>query len=183
MENNRTFDLVLTGLFTALVMVTTMIIRIPMPLTNGYVHLGDTTIYLAVLILGKKRGSIAAGTGSALADLFSGYAHYVPWTFVIKALMALVMGLALDGLKKRGKHKQSSRLHLYELPAMTLAGLEMTAGYFLAAGIMYGNWLTALTSVPGNIAQFTVGMLIAWTLAGALEATPISASIRGRSLD
>ena len=173
MENNRTFDLVLTGLFTALVMVTTMIIRIPMPLTNGYVHLGDTTIYLAVLILGKKRGSIAAGTGSALADLFSGYAHYVPWTFVIKSLMALVMGLALDNMKKRGMYKEHARLRPAELIAMTLAGLEMTVGYYIAASIMHGNWVTPLMSVPGNIIQFTVGMLVAWFLAGALYGTPV----------
>ena len=34
-------------------------------------------------------GFLAAGLGSALADIFSGYAIYAPATFLIKGLMVL----------------------------------------------------------------------------------------------
>ncbi len=173
MKNDRTFHLALTGMFTALVIVTTMMIRIPMPYTFGYVHMGDAMIFLSVLVLGKKAGSFAAGAGSALADLFSGYAYYAPWTLVIKALMALVMGLALEHMKKRGVFGESGHIHLTELLAMSLAGLEMTAGYYIAASVMQGNWTAPLLSIPGNVAQFTVGMVIAWLLSASLAKTPV----------
>ena len=172
MEKNRTTDIALTGLFTALIVVTTMMIRIPMPATNGYVHMGDAMIFLSVLVLGKKAGSFASGTGSALADLLSGYAYYAPWTFVIKLLMALVMGQALEHMKKRGS-KDSLHLNLAVLVSMMLAGLEMTAGYYIAGAVMQGSWITPIMSIPGNIAQFVTGMIIAWVLSGALLRTPV----------
>ena len=49
-------------------------------------------IFLSVLLLGKKGGALAAGLGSALADVLGGYAAYAPWTLLIKALMAIIMG-------------------------------------------------------------------------------------------
>lgn len=172
-NNNRAFELVLTGMLTALILAATIIIRIPVSSTNGYVHLGDTVIYLTVLAVGRKKGAFATGTGSALADLLSGYAHYVPWTFVIKALMAFVMGTVIDHMKKSGTYRLGGRRSLQELFAMSLAGLEMTVGYYIAASIMYANWVTPLLSVPGNIAQFVIGMLLAEAAASVLVKTPV----------
>ena len=59
-------------------------------MTQGYVHLGDTMVFLGVLMLGKRRGAAAAGLGSALADVLGGFAFWAPWTLVIKSLMAFV---------------------------------------------------------------------------------------------
>lgn len=165
-NESKTFDLALTGLMTGLILVATMAVRIPMPLTQGYVHLGDSMIYLAVLFLGKRKASLAAGAGSALADLLSGYAHYVPWTLVIKGLMAFVMGTALAHPNKK---MAGMRDELLEILAMILAGLVMTVGYYLAAVAMCGNWIVPLTSIPGNIAQFVVGMILADLLARTLR--------------
>ena len=63
----KTNKLVLTALMVCLVLLATYIIKIPSPFTQGYVHLGDTMIFLSVLLLGKKGGAAAAGLGSALA--------------------------------------------------------------------------------------------------------------------
>ena len=35
-------------------------IKIPIPVTGGYSHMGDCMIFLAVFILGRKNGAIAA---------------------------------------------------------------------------------------------------------------------------
>lgn len=64
----KTNKLVLTALMVCLVLLATYIIKIPSPFTQGYVHLGDTMIFLSVLLLGKKGGARQAGLGSALAD-------------------------------------------------------------------------------------------------------------------
>jgi uncharacterized membrane protein len=93
--------LILTGLLTALVTVTTIAIAIPVPFTNGYVHPGDSMIFMAVLILGRRRGALAAGIGSALADVLLGYFLWAPFTLVIKACMAFFTGLIIEKCAER----------------------------------------------------------------------------------
>jgi uncharacterized membrane protein len=99
----QTKKLTYTGIMTALVFIATFAIRIPIPFTDGYVHLGDCMIFLAALLLGWKYGAFAAGVGSMLADLLGGYPHWALPTLVIKALMALLVALAINLVKTRGK--------------------------------------------------------------------------------
>ena len=171
MKDEKVYNVVLTGIMMCLVMVATMTIRIPVPFTQGYVHLGDTMIFLAVLVLGKRNATLAAGFGSGLADLLSGYAYYAPWTLAVKALMAFVVGAALEHMEKKGQLEEG-HVSLPVLLAMFFGGLEMTVGYYVAASLMHGNWYTPLFSVPGNIGQFAVGMVLAFILAKALYKTP-----------
>lgn len=69
MRDVKIQTLVKTALMMALVYIFTAMFKIPTPLTGGYTHLGDCMIFLAVMILGRKQGTIAAGFGAALADL------------------------------------------------------------------------------------------------------------------
>ena len=59
-------------MLAALVCVATMVIKIPSPL-NGYINLGDCIVLLSGWLLSPVYGFMAAGLGSALADLFAGY--------------------------------------------------------------------------------------------------------------
>lgn len=170
--NDKTYKISMTGVMMGLILVTTMMIRIHVPFTQGYVHLGDAMIFLAVLVLGKNYGTVAAGIGSALSDLLSGYAYYAPWTFVVKALMAFVVGIALEHMEKKGHIAAGKSVTIPTLLAMLFGGIEMTVGYYIAASLMQGNWITPLYSVPGNIGQFVVGMILAFTLARVLYKTP-----------
>jgi len=169
--NEKAYKISMTGVMMGLVLVTTMMIRIHVPFTQGYVHLGDAMIFLAVLVLGRNYGAVAAGFGSALSDLLSGYAYYAPWTFVVKALMAFVVGAALEYMEKKGKFNIGKRTPL-EILAMLFGGIEMTVGYYISASLMQGNWVTPLYSVPGNIVQFIVGIILATVLAKILYKTP-----------
>ncbi len=85
-NNNSIKQLVLTALFAALCTVATMI---AFPAGPGYINAGDIVLLLAAFTLAPTQAMLAAGIGSALADLLNGYAMYAPATFVIKALMAL----------------------------------------------------------------------------------------------
>lgn len=80
--------LTLCGVMAALVFVMTYFPKIPVPVTGGYVHLGDGAIFLSVLLLGPL-GIPAAAVGSMLSDLIGGYMVYVLPTFLIKGLVAL----------------------------------------------------------------------------------------------
>ena len=170
-NKEKTTKIILTGLMMALIVVATMLIVIPVPFGNGYVHLGDAIIFLSVLILGWKHGAVAAGVGSAMADLLVGYAVWAPWTLFIKGIMGAVMGLFI--LKAMGKPGRSILgVPVYQLLGMILAGLFMAAGYYVAEGVIYGNFIAAALGIPWNIVQFGVGVVIASILAAALYKTP-----------
>ena len=176
---SQVYELVLTGLMAALVMAATSFFRIPVPATNGYVHLGDAMIFLSVMILGRRNGTIAGATGSALADLLGGYAHWVPWTFAIKGLMAFAFGTLLILMYSRRKETDiadstkakddASLISIGTVIAMALSSLIMIAGYFIAQRIIYGNIAAPLAALPGNIAQAAAGVLIASIVSAALK--------------
>ena len=90
-KTTKLLRLVMTGVLMALACVATMVIQIPSP-THGYMNLGDCVVLLSGCLLGPVYGAVAGGVGSALADLLSGYAVYVPGTLVIKAVMAALAG-------------------------------------------------------------------------------------------
>ena len=98
--NDKTRKLVIAALLAALTCVATMIVKIPSPM-KGYLNLGDCVVLLSGWILSPGYGFLAAGLGSALADLLSGYVTYAPATFVIKGLMALVAYLGFKMLHKQ----------------------------------------------------------------------------------
>ena len=114
-RNEKTYTIVMTAMMTCLVLLTTYTFKIPTPF-QGYVHLGDAMIFLSVLVVGRKNGAVAAAFGSALADLLGGYVAFAPWTFVIKGLMALVMGWFIDFMTK----KQSKSLKVCGVPLIEI---------------------------------------------------------------
>ena len=56
-NNNLIRKLTLGGLMIALVFVTTFSIKIPVPFTQGYIHGGDSMIFVAAILLGWKYGA------------------------------------------------------------------------------------------------------------------------------
>jgi len=100
MNSKVVSKIVLTALFAALAYVATSIIRVPTVGTQGYVNIGDSIVLLSAWLIGGVYGALAAGIGSALADLLAQYVTYVPGTFIIKFLMALVAYLIFTALKK-----------------------------------------------------------------------------------
>jgi len=102
MNGRNTKTLVLTGMMTALVFIATVAIRIPVPFTQGYIHAGDTMIFVSAAILGPIPGMIAAGVGSALADMM-GYPQWVIPTLLIKGLMGYLMGTFVNLESKKAK--------------------------------------------------------------------------------
>ena len=157
-----TYRLVYTSLMICAVLLGTVIFRIPIPMTQGYVHLGDTMIFLGVLLLGKKEGAAAAGLGSPLADILGGYAFWAPWTLLIKIAMAYISGFLIEKAELP-KHAGSFRKRELAvlITSMTAGGLVMCAGYLAAERIMYGSWTIAALSLPWNIGQFVTGIVVA----------------------
>ena len=172
--DNRIQMTVMTGLFMCLILVATSLFKMPIPFTGGYVHLGDAMVFLGVLVLGKKNGAIAAGVGSALGDLLGGFAVWAPFTFVIKFLMAIIMGAFVEALEKRGAKTYGTHgFTAIEVIGMILAGIEMCGGYVVAERVLYGSWAVAFLGIPWNIGQFVVGAIVCVVISEALYRSPM----------
>lgn len=177
MTDNRISKLVTTALMMCLIMIATMFIKIPIPFTQGYVHLGDAVIFLSVFILGKKYGALAAGLGSALGDILGGFAFWAPWTLAIKFVMAFIIGIFVEKREANGRNRFELKLSVTEIAGMVLACAVMVAGYYVAEGVMYGNWVAPLMGIGWNIGQFGVGMVVAHLVGAAIFKTPLKNSL------
>ena len=156
-------QLVLTSLMICLILLGTIMFRIPVPMTQGYVHLGDAMIYLAVLLLGRRNGAAASALGSAMGDILGGFAFWAPWTLAIKFLMAYVTATLIRRIESAPKQPVTSLkmgINVKIASAMTAGGLVMCVGYLIAERIMYGSWALAAISLPWNIGQFAVGIAV-----------------------
>ena len=163
--NTNLKKIVMAALFAALACVATMSIRIPTPGTNGYIHPGDAIVILSGVVLGPVWGLLAAGIGSAMADLLGGYFVYVPITFAIKGLIAVLAGLIYKKLGKSSKSRYA---------AVVLGGITdivlVAGGYFVCEYFLYGA--SAAASIPANIIQGVGGLIIAVVLYPVLMAVP-----------
>lgn len=159
--HTKTKKIVLTALIASLTCVATMLIKIPSPL-KGYLNLGDCVVLLSGWVLGAPYGFLAAGLGSALADLFSGYVTYAPATFIIKGIMAVIAYLCFSLL-----HKRVGKLPSQIIGAI-LAELFMILGYFLFEGILYG-FAPSLVNIPANAMQGVAGILLGVLLVKIFE--------------
>lgn len=158
---------VMASLLAALCCIATMIIKVPSPL-NGYLNLGDCVVLLCGWMLSPLYGFLAAGMGSALADLFSGYVAYAPATFVIKGLMALTAYYIFKIMMKRTGVVPSRVI------GGVIAEILMVGGYFVFEGFMYG-FVPSAVNIPANGVQGVAGLVLGVLLAGILEKSGISA--------
>lgn len=162
----NTSKLVLAALFAALTCVATMVIRIPIPGTGGYIHPGDAMVILSGVFMGPVYGAFAAGIGSAMSDLIGGYFIYVPITFVIKAAVGYFAGYAFLIVQQRGK-----RPILGVVLGGVIDAVIVVLGYFVCEIPMYGFAAAAASMLP-NLVQGISGLAIALLLYPGLAAIP-----------
>lgn len=153
MTDVKTRNLVRAAMFSALTLIATFIIKIPTPGTGGYIHLGDAFVILSGILLGPVYGAVAAGLGSALADILGGYFFYAPITLLIKGIIGLVSGLIFHGqvLKIRSDRIKCLLCGLFGM-------LFVALGYFLFEVFIYGS--AAIASIPANLIQGLSGLII-----------------------
>ncbi|MCQ2452696.1 MAG: ECF transporter S component [Oscillospiraceae bacterium] len=145
-------SLTITALFMALTYVFTAFInvRLPIAANGGLIHLGNIPLFIGAILFGKKTGALAGGLGMALFDLLSGWTAWAPFTLVIVGLMGFVVGTLA--------HKRTTIVRV--LIAMAAACAIKISGYYIAEGILYGNWLAPASSIPGNLVQIGLAAVI-----------------------
>ena len=163
--NNKTHKIVFSAMMASLACVVTMIVKIPSPF-KGYLNLGDCVALLCGWVLGPMYAFFSAGLGSAMADIFSGYALYAPATFIIKGAMALA-AFFFYGLLKENVKKAAARII-----SGALSEIIMVLGYFVFEGILYG-FAPSAVNIPANTAQGVIGLIAALLLARVFEKAKI----------
>jgi uncharacterized membrane protein len=149
--------LVQTGLLAAVIAVTTMVVNVPLPGVKGYVNVGDAVVLLSGILLGPAAGAFAGAVGSSLADLLLGYAHWAPWTFIIKGIEGFLAGwLAFR------PQKGSTFLGVF-------AGAGVMVVGYLLVGMLYYGWAAAVVSLPGDLLQGGVSALLCVIIANPLR--------------
>jgi len=139
----------LVVVMAAVACVLTLIPRVPIPATGGYVHLGDLAATFGALAFGPWLGALIAGGGMAVADVIGGYAIYAPGTFVIHGLQAVVIALL-------GQRRNAWMMFI----AAAAGGVVVVGGYFLYQSLILGMGMAvAFVEVPFNILQASVGLL------------------------
>lgn len=156
------------GVMIGVTYVMTRVVQISIG-ASGYLHFGDVAIYVAGFLFGPLVALIAGASGTALADVSSGYGAWAPGTFVIHGLQALVAGF----IGFRGGWRRM-------LTAVNVGGLILVIGYFLyqlvmiPAGVVDGEegksaFAVALSAVGLNALQAIWGGAIAIPLVLAIR--------------
>lgn len=156
-QKNALIRLSLIIVMTALIAVSTLLLRIPNPM-GGYFNLGDVMVFVSALTFGPIVGGFSGGLGSAIADII-GFPLFAIPTLIIKGLEGLIAG-------SLGNKHQIFR----DIIAVTIAGVEMVVGYFLVEWLVL-QWglVSALAEVPANIGQIVIGGIIGIPIAYLLR--------------
>jgi uncharacterized membrane protein len=148
------------AVLAALTAVLTLLPKVPIPGTQGYVHLGDAAVAFTALVFGPLTALLAGGLGTAAADLLGGYAQRAPISFVVHGLQGLAIGLLV---------KLRPQSVVLAVAAGALGTIVMAAGYFLGGLVLEGLGKSVF-AVPWNLLQAAAGAVIGIPLSIAVRA-------------
>ena len=87
--NSQVKNLTFTALMAAMITIfTAYICHIPVGQNGGYIHFGDSLIYIAACLLPWPYAMTAAAIGGGMADLLTA-PIWAPATIIIKALISI----------------------------------------------------------------------------------------------
>ena len=130
----------LTGVFTALIFVFTAFVHVPS--YTGYVHIGDSFIYLAASILPLPYALFAGAAGAVLSDVLTGFAVWAPASLIIKSATVLFFTWKKPTFLTK-------RNYLALIPAAALC----IGGYDIYEVMLYGTFVTPAYGMLGNLVQ------------------------------
>lgn len=151
-----------TAIFTAIILLSTMLITFSTGLGEGYIHFGDCFIYLTACVLPFPYCLIAGALGGALADILGGFAIWSIPTLVIKSLIALPFALVCK------KNNSNKILNKKTAIMPIISGIISILGYFMAECILY-SVASATLSILGNSIQAVASGILFYIMATALD--------------
>ena len=138
----------LIALMAAMVFVLTVVPRIPVPATGGYIHLGDAGITFAACAFGPVVAMAAGGLGTAMADLM-GYPQWAIFSLIVHGFQGYVLGLFL----------RKKLTVLNTILSAIFSILIVVGGYFIS-GVILESAAVAVVEILPNTLQALSGSLV-----------------------
>lgn len=160
----------LTGLMAAMIaLMTAYICHIPTGVNGGYIHFGDSLIYIAATLLPTPYALAAAAIGGGLADLMTA-PMWAPATIIIKMLITIPFS-----------NKSAKIITPRNVIATVIAYLISGVCYFFAEYILFGSFGSAfIASMSGSLIQ-SGGSAIFFVIFGvALDKVHIKAKLNNQ---
>ena len=131
-----------TALFAALITIfTTYIGHVPVGTNGGYIHFGDSLIYIAAAVLPMPYAFAAGAIGGGLADLLTA-PIWAPATIIIKMLITIPF-----------TNKKNKIINVRNVIATAIAFLISGTGYYIAEAILFGTQTAFFMSLSGSAIQ------------------------------
>lgn len=163
MQKSKTKTLTFTGMFAALIFIATFAFHAPIGMNGGYVHFGDTFVYMAAAMLPAPFAMIAAAIGAGLSDIMSpGGAVWAVPTVIIKSLCCLSF-----------TSKTYKLLCRRNIAALFAAAIITLVGYGAATCVISGGIHVALAEAPLSLVQSTGSAICFLVLAVAFDRTKV----------
>lgn len=138
----------LIALMAAMVFVLTVVPRIPVPATGGYIHLGDAGIIFAACAFGPAVAMAAGGLGTALADLM-GYPQWAIFSLLVHGFQGLVVGLVLR-----------QKLNVLNIILSAVFSILIVVGGYFISGVILEGAAVAVVEILPNTLQALSGSLV-----------------------
>ena len=151
-NNEKTKRLAISAVLAALTAVMTAYV-FHIPTATGYIHFGDSLIYLAACLLPKPYAMAVGAIGGGVADLLTAPVWTLP-TIVVKMLIVLPFS-------SKGKKIITVRNVLMTVVAFFISAI----GYFLFETLVFGYEIAFFTSIAGSVVQ-SGGSAIAFVIFG-----------------
>ena len=166
----------LTGIMIAVVAAFTLLIRIPIAATGGYVNLSDVAVFFTAFTLGPIPGLVAGGVGAGLADVVGGYPEFSWLSLIAHGLEGLLAGYIVQrGIGGMGAGSM--------VLGWLVGAAAMVVCYFLGETLVLTGVGPALGEAPFNILQVIIGGVVgaALTIAVRQAYPPIAQLNRPRT--
>ncbi|WP_341201051.1 ECF transporter S component [Planomicrobium okeanokoites] len=167
-SSKSTFDLILTSMAIALVFVATLLlnIRLPIAANGGLVHLGTAMLFIIAMLFGPKKAALAGAFGMGLFDLVSGWTAWAPISFIARGLQGYIVGQIAWSASRMGNSKT------FNIVGAIASVPVMLAVYYIGEAIIFNNLIIPAASIPGNLVQNAVGLIVAIPVVIALKKVP-----------
>lgn len=143
LANSRQLKLLTsTALFAAMITIFTAYIgHVPVGVNGGYIHFGDSLIYIAAALLPTPYAFAAGAIGGGLADLLTAPMWTIP-TIIIKMLITIPFS-----------SKYNKIITTRNVIATVIAFLISGTGYYIAEAILFGTKTAFFMSLSGSLIQ------------------------------
>lgn len=165
-SNSKIRLMTLAGALTALTVIfTAYIFHIPVGINGGYVHFGDSVIYLAAVLLPAPYAMIVGALGGGIADLLTAPMWAVA-TVIIKMLIVLPFS-----------SKSETLLTKRNLLAPVISFFISATGYYIAEKILFGTEVALISAFSGSLVQSGGSALFFYIVATAFQSAGIKRNI------